>query len=217
MFAACLPAEIPISLLMSDVSTSEDSAATFCAASNSQAVTAIVHSVGVLADSTLANQRPAGIQTVFAPKITSAQLWRSSTAAQPGHAEILFSSVASLLGSPGQTNYSAANAMLDAMAAQWQARVRRNLLMVRFANTPCSSWCFATALLLHCYCIATALLLHCYCIATALLLHCYCIATGLLLHCYCIAHMMPPFYSGAGRQWCEHTVGCMGRGRHGLQ
>jgi NAD(P)-dependent dehydrogenase (short-subunit alcohol dehydrogenase family) len=78
----------------------------------------------VLADASLANQTLAGIRAAFAPKPCSAQLWEQPVVLQPAAMHLTFSSVAALLGSPGQANYSAANAALDAMAQEWKAQVR---------------------------------------------------------------------------------------------
>jgi acyl carrier protein len=76
----------------------------------------------VLADATLANQTPGGIRAALAPKLDSALLWERAVGLHPSTMHVTFSSVAALLGSPGQANYSAANAALDALAAGWQAR-----------------------------------------------------------------------------------------------
>ena len=81
---------------------------------------AILHASGVLADATLANQTLAGIRAVCAPKVVPLHSWRRALAVQPAAAEVLFSSVASLLGAPGQANYSAANAALDGAARRAQ-------------------------------------------------------------------------------------------------
>ncbi len=81
---------------------------------------AILHASGVLADATVANQTLAGIRAVFAPKVAPVAAWRRALASHPATAEVLFSSVASLLGAPGQANYSAANAALDAAAQRAQ-------------------------------------------------------------------------------------------------
>lgn len=80
-------------------------------------VAAILHSGGVLADATLAKQRPSGIRAAFGPKPSAVGTARKLLAGHPLTHELLFSSVASLLGSPGQSNYSAANSLLDALAA----------------------------------------------------------------------------------------------------
>ena len=85
-------------------------------------VQGVVHSGGVLADATILNQTLPGIRTAFAPKVSSAQLWERALGRQPGTMHVTFSSVAALLGSPGQANYSAANAVLDAMAQGWAAQ-----------------------------------------------------------------------------------------------
>jgi hypothetical protein len=59
---------------------------------------------------------------VWGPKVAALSAWRSNTHQHPEAFSLLFSSVASLLGSAGQANYAAANAALDAAAAAECAR-----------------------------------------------------------------------------------------------
>ncbi|KAJ9518952.1 hypothetical protein QJQ45_026209, partial [Haematococcus lacustris] len=76
-----------------------------------------LHASGVLVDATLGQQTLAGLRKVSAPKRSAATALAAHCQLQPAASTMLFSSVASLLGSPGQANYSAANAALDACAA----------------------------------------------------------------------------------------------------
>jgi acyl carrier protein len=76
----------------------------------------------VLADATLPNQNISRIRSVLAPKVNSARVWSNCTKLHPSTMHVVFSSVAALLGSPGQANYAAANAILDSMAESWQTQ-----------------------------------------------------------------------------------------------
>lgn len=76
----------------------------------------IVHSAGVLDDGILAQQSFERFQRVLAPKMLGAWHLHALTKSHTLDFFVLYSSLASLLGSPGQANHSAANAFLDALA-----------------------------------------------------------------------------------------------------
>ena len=80
-------------------------------------ITGVWHAAGVIADGLLPKQTAGSVAYVFAPKAHSAWILQSSFSLAPLRVCALFSSVAALLGSAGQANYSAANTCLDALAA----------------------------------------------------------------------------------------------------
>jgi len=82
----------------------------------------IVHSAGVLDDAALLQQDAAHFATVFAPKVAGAWLLDRLTRIDQLDWFVSFSSVAAVLGSPGQANHAAANALLDALAHERSAR-----------------------------------------------------------------------------------------------
>jgi myxalamid-type polyketide synthase MxaE and MxaD len=77
----------------------------------------IVHSAGILLDGSLMHAAWDDFDRVLRPKVDGAWHLHALTAEQPLDFFVLFSSAASILGSPGQANYCAANAFLDALAA----------------------------------------------------------------------------------------------------
>jgi NAD(P)-dependent dehydrogenase (short-subunit alcohol dehydrogenase family) len=87
-----------------------------------QLVGSILHAAGVLSDGTLARQTASTIRSVSAPKGIGTHALTTSCACQPLQSAVAFSSVAALLGSPGQSNYAAANAALDGTARQMLLR-----------------------------------------------------------------------------------------------
>ncbi len=76
------------------------------------------HSAGVLDDAGLLQQDDTRYARVFAPKVHGAVLLDRLTRGDPLDCFVMFSSVAGVLGSAGQSNHSAANAVLDALAHQ---------------------------------------------------------------------------------------------------
>jgi pimaricinolide synthase PimS1 len=81
---------------------------------------AIFHTAGVIADGTFTSLTDEGFAKVFAAKVGGACNLRALVNDRPLSTFVLFSSVAGLLGSPGQANYSAANTVLDALACAWR-------------------------------------------------------------------------------------------------
>ena len=76
----------------------------------------IVHSAGVLDDGVALQQSWDRLRTVFAPKVAGAWNLHLATADLPLDFFVLYSSLASVLGSAGQANYAAGNAFVDALA-----------------------------------------------------------------------------------------------------
>jgi acyl transferase domain-containing protein/NAD(P)-dependent dehydrogenase (short-subunit alcohol dehydrogenase family) len=76
----------------------------------------IVHAAGVLRDGPVANQTWGAFEAVFGPKIEGAFNLHELTERLRIDFFVLYSSAASMLGIPGQSNYAAANAFLDALA-----------------------------------------------------------------------------------------------------
>ncbi|MEU0673972.1 SDR family NAD(P)-dependent oxidoreductase [Streptomyces sp. NPDC006172] len=88
-------------------------------------VVGIVHAAGVLDDATLANLTDERVLRVLAPKVLGTALLTQLV--PEAENLVLFSSAAGLLGSPGQSPYSAANAFLDAWAHHLSRTGRRAL------------------------------------------------------------------------------------------
>ena len=82
----------------------------------------VAHLAGVLDDALLSQQSPERFQTTFAPKAFGAYHLHRLTKNDDLEFFIVYSSVSSVLGSPGQANYATANALLDGLVAERKAQ-----------------------------------------------------------------------------------------------
>jgi thioester reductase-like protein len=76
----------------------------------------VFHAAGVVDDGMLSQQTRARLDAVYRPKAEAAWHLHEATRGEPVDHFVLFSSLAAVFGSPGQSTYVAANAALDALA-----------------------------------------------------------------------------------------------------
>nr|MBA3923279.1 thioester reductase domain-containing protein [Nostocaceae cyanobacterium] len=107
-----------ILVVRGDVSNEVDIARMFTEIEASMApLRGVIHAAGVLDDGILLQQSWQRFTQVMAPKVKGAWNLHVLTEKLPLDFFVVFSSAASLLGSPGQGNYAAANAFMDALAS----------------------------------------------------------------------------------------------------
>ncbi|WP_437805982.1 SDR family NAD(P)-dependent oxidoreductase [Sorangium sp. So ce1078] len=85
-------------------------------------LTGIIHAARVLDDGVLLSLTPDRVDRVLRPQVDAALNLHELTRALDLSAFVLFSSLVGVLGSPGQGNYAAASAFLDALSHQRRAR-----------------------------------------------------------------------------------------------
>jgi NADPH:quinone reductase-like Zn-dependent oxidoreductase/acyl carrier protein len=90
-------------------------------------VAGVIHSAGLVQDAIVDNLAWLDFETVMAPKVRGG--WNLQHALRGDNLDffVSFSSIASMMGSPGQANYSAANSFLDSLS-QYRDRLRMPIL-----------------------------------------------------------------------------------------
>jgi phthiocerol/phenolphthiocerol synthesis type-I polyketide synthase C len=107
-----------VRFLRVDVASAQELASAFAQIQCTMApIATVIHSAGVLNDATLLQQTSASFARAMDPKAEGAWNLYQLLKDLPDVHLILFSSIASLLGLAGQSNYAAGNAFLDSLAA----------------------------------------------------------------------------------------------------
>jgi len=102
------------------VDTTDRAAVQAALAGHRDRVTGVVHGAGVLADALLPEKTSEQIARVLAPKLDGLRHVLDALDGDALRHLVLFTSVAGLLGNPGQADYAAANEALCRFAAGWR-------------------------------------------------------------------------------------------------
>lgn len=104
-----------------DATDADALAATLAKIRAGRPIGGVVHAAAVLDDGAATAMDAARFQRVLAPKLAAAENLDRLTAADPLTLFLLFSSATTAFGNPGQSNYVAANAALEALARRRRA------------------------------------------------------------------------------------------------
>ena len=109
---------VTIALAKADVANADDISQLLTAIPASTPLRGVIHAAGVIDDGMAMQQTAERFAKTMAPKVTGTWNLHTLTRDIPLDFFVSFSSIASLMGSPGQSNYSAANAVVDALMQQ---------------------------------------------------------------------------------------------------
>ncbi|MBL8975146.1 MAG: SDR family NAD(P)-dependent oxidoreductase, partial [Myxococcales bacterium] len=134
--AALTAAGATIAVAQADVADRDELARVLAAIPDLLPLRGVVHAAGSLADRTARDLGWPQLAAVMAPKLVGAWHLHALTLAAPLDFFALYSAAAALVGSPGQANYAAANAFMDALAEERrrQGRVARAIAWGPFSG-----------------------------------------------------------------------------------
>jgi NADPH:quinone reductase-like Zn-dependent oxidoreductase/NAD(P)-dependent dehydrogenase (short-subunit alcohol dehydrogenase family)/acyl carrier protein len=110
-----------VSVAACDVADRDAVAALIAGLDSQYPLKGVFHAAGVLDDGLIASLSPDRVDTVLRSKVDGAWNLHELTRDLDLSAFVLFSSMAGIVGSPGQGNYAAANSFLDGLAASRRA------------------------------------------------------------------------------------------------
>jgi acyl transferase domain-containing protein/acyl carrier protein len=106
-----------VEVVVADIGTEAGVGTLFASVqADSKPLKGIIHSAGAIDDAAITRQTPASVAHAFGAKAKGAWLLHQQSLHHKLDFFVLYSSAAALIGSPGQSNYAAANCYLDALA-----------------------------------------------------------------------------------------------------